>query len=59
MSGGTLPTTGIGAVTVGAAGTYLTLPLPMWLAIVGVTLTVMGAFLVRTKFRRGRSVSAL
>ena len=59
MSGGTLPTTGIGAVTVGTAGTYLVLPLPAWLAIVGVTLTVMGAVLVRTRFRRGRSVNAL
>ncbi|HEX6073823.1 MAG TPA: hypothetical protein VFZ32_00985 [Micromonosporaceae bacterium] len=58
MSGGNLPTTGIGAVTVGAAGMYLTLPLPMWLALVGATLTVMGALLVRMKFRRGRSVSA-
>jgi hypothetical protein len=37
---------------------YLTLPLPMWLALVGATLTVMGALLVRMKFRRGRSVSA-
>jgi hypothetical protein len=58
MSGGTLPTTGAGAVTIGAAGTYLTLPLPMWLALVGVALTVLGTVLVRVKFRRGRSVGA-
>jgi membrane protein implicated in regulation of membrane protease activity len=58
MSGGTLPTTGIGAATVGVAGTYLTLPLPVWLAIVGATLTVLGVALVRTRFRRGRSVGA-
>jgi hypothetical protein len=30
----------------------------MWLALVGVALTVLGTVLVRVKFRRGRSVGA-
>lgn len=60
MSGGTLPRTGLGVVTIGGAagvGAY-SLPLPLALALGGVAIVVAGALLVRLTFRRQRPVGA-
>lgn len=58
MSGGSLPRTGMGVVTIGGAagiGGY-TLPLPVAIAITGVTAVVVGALLIRMTFRRKQPV---
>lgn len=55
MSGGSLPRTGVGAVTVGLGGlTAYALPLPVFLAIVGAVLVVGGALLIRVAFHRDK-----
>lgn len=58
MSGGSLPRTGMGVVTIGGAagiGGY-TLPLPVAIAITGATAVVVGALLIRMTFRRKQPV---
>jgi hypothetical protein len=60
MSGGSLPRTGIGVVTIGGVagiGGY-TLPLPVAIALGGVAVVLLGALLVRLTFRRKRPVGA-
>ncbi|MGW3893320.1 hypothetical protein ACWD69_32190 [Micromonospora chokoriensis] len=58
MSGGSLPRTGMGVVTIGGAagiGSY-TLPLPLTIAITGATAVVVGFIMIRMTFRRRQSV---
>lgn len=58
MSGGSLPRTGMGVVTIGGAaglGGYA-LPLPLAIAITGATAVVVGALLIRITFRRKQPV---
>lgn len=60
MSGGSLPRTGFGVVTVGGiagVGGY-TLPLPVALALGGIATVLIGALIVRLTFRRKRPVGA-
>lgn len=54
MSGGSLPRTGVGAVTVGGfAGLgAFTMPAPVFWAAIGVAAVIVGALLIRVSFRR-------
>lgn len=59
MSGGSLPKTGMGAITVGGvAGVgYYTVPIPVMIALTGAALVIVGAVLIRFTFRPGRSAA--
>lgn len=56
MSGGTLPKTGIGALTVGGVAGYgaTRVPIPIVIATTAILLVVAGAVLVRVGWRRRR-----
>jgi UDP-N-acetylmuramyl pentapeptide phosphotransferase/UDP-N-acetylglucosamine-1-phosphate transferase len=62
MSGGSLPRTGSGAIALGGtiAGVSLeaSVPMPLIVAAVGVTLVLAGALLIRLGFRRRRPAGA-
>ncbi|MEU2639578.1 hypothetical protein ABZ591_34445 [Micromonospora fulviviridis] len=58
MSGGSLPRTGMGVVTIGGVagvGSY-TLPLPIAIAITGAVAVAVGFVLIRLTFRRKQPV---
>ena len=60
MSGGSLPKTGFGVITIGGVagvGTS-TLPLPIAIALAGATAVIVGAILIRLSFRRKRPVGS-
>lgn len=58
MSGGSLPKTGMGAVTVGGGiaglGGGISMPLPLAIALVAVGLVLLGSIMIRVGFRRKR-----
>lgn len=60
MSGGSLPKTGAGAVTLGGGALGLqgsiTMPREVAIAAVAVGIILVGSFLVRLGWRRGRPV---
>lgn len=60
MSGGSLPVTGLGALTLGGVAGLgvLNVPLPMGVAAVAVATIAAGAVLVRMSFRRGRPATS-
>lgn len=60
MSGGSLPRTGAGAVTIGGGiaglGGGITMPLPVAIALLGVGIVLVGSLMIRLGFRRKRPV---
>lgn len=59
MSGGSLPKTGTGAVTLGGgilgAEGSVSMPLPVAIALMGVGMVLLGTLFVRVAWRRGRT----
>lgn len=60
MSGGSLPKTGAGAITIGGGvaglGGGISMPMPLAIALVAVGLVLVGSLMIRLGFRRKRPV---